>query len=194
MQIVQDIKINDKTTKRLLKYLNPIFANATNVSGIANLSCDTLDIPLSSAAKNDAQIQGVVSITQLRLQTSELLGQIITIAGGNVTGVVITIHPTKFILKDGVLSYDNMEMDIDKYPVNFAGSIGLDKSLHMTVTLPYTLEGKTVRVGRQNTGRITLPLKGTVDKPQIDTSKLLEENLKQELPNLLQKGLEELLK
>jgi hypothetical protein len=194
MQVIQNIQINDKTTGKLLKYLNPIFANASNVSGIANLSCDKLDIPISSAAKNDALIEGVVSMNQLRLQTSDLLGQIITVAGGNVTGVVITVHPTKFTLKDGVLSYDDMEMDVGKYPVNFAGYIGLDKSLNMTVTLPYTLEGRTVRVGQQSMGRITLPLTGTVDKPGIDLKKLLELQLKSGLEDQLKKGLENLFK
>lgn len=194
MQVIQNIKVNDKTTKKLLKYLNPIFANASNVNGIANLSCDKLDIPISSAAKNDALIEGVVSMTQLRFQTSDLLGQIINIVGGNETGVVITIHPTKFTLKDGVLSYDNMEMDVGEYPVNFAGSIGLDKSLNMTVTLPYTLEGKTIRTGQQNRDRITLPLTGTVDKPGIDLQKFLELQLKGGLEEQLRKGLENIFK
>jgi hypothetical protein len=73
--------------------------------------------------------------------------------------------------------------------------IGLDKSLDMTVTLPYTSAGKTVRVGGQTAGRrITLPLKGTVDKPQLDTGKLLEEQLKGQVEDQLQKGLERIFK
>ena len=83
-----------------------------------------------------------------------------------------------------------MQIDVGNNPLNFSGVIGLDKSLSMTVTLPYTFQGRTVRVGGQNSGRITLPIKGTVDKPELDTGKLLEEGIKQELPNLIQKGLE----
>jgi hypothetical protein len=88
-----------------------------------------------------------------------------------------------------------MQMDIGDNPVNFKGLIGLDKSLDMTVTLPYTTEGRTARVGRDDgSRRITLPLKGTVDKPELDMGKLLEQQLKGQLENQLQKALEDLLK
>ena len=191
MQIVKDIKVNDETTKTLLKYLSPIFANAVNVSGIANLNCEKLTIPISAAAKNSAEIIGTVSMNQLRLQASDLLGTIFSVMGTGGRGMDITIHPTKFTLQEGFLRYDNMQMDIGDNPVNFAGVIGLDKSLDMTVTLPYTTGGRTVRTGREASGqRITLPLKGTVDKPQLDTAKLLELQLKGQLEEQLRKGLE----
>lgn len=131
----------------------------------------------------------------MRLQTSDLLGQIISIVGGRAGQTVITVHPTQFVLKDGFVRYDDMQMDIGDNPVNFKGVIGLDKSLDMTVTLPYTTEGRTARVDRETKGvRITLPLTGTVDKPQIDTEKLFQNQLNQQLDNLLQKGLEQIFK
>jgi len=195
MQIVKDIKVNDQTTAQLLKYVNPIFANAVNVSGIANFNCEQLAIPLDNDAGNKAVIVGTISISKLRLQASDLLGQIISLAGGGASGADITIHPTQFVLKDGILRYDNMQMDVGNNPVNFKGAIGLDKSLDMTVTLPYTTAGRTARVGGETRGaRITLPLKGTVDKPQLDTGKLIEQQLQGELEEQLRKGLENIFK
>jgi hypothetical protein len=188
-QVFKDININDKTTHLLLQYLNPIFANAVNVTGIANLSCEKLNIPLDEKAKNSAELTGVVSVTDLRLQTSNLLGQILSILGMGAT--VITIHPTEFTLKDGFLKYDDMQMDIGENPVNFKGVIGLDKSLDMTVTLPYTTAGATTRTDRQARGsRITLPLTGTLDNPKLDLGKLLETQGIQLLEDALKKGLE----
>jgi hypothetical protein len=195
MQVVKDIKINDQTARQLLRYVSPIFANAINVSGIANFNCEQLAIPISAQAKKDAVVIGTISISQLRLQSSDLLGQILAVAGTGAAGTVLTLHPTRFVLKDGFLRYDDMQIDIGDNPINFKGVIGLDKSLDMTVTLPYTSAGKTVRVGGQTAGRrITLPLKGTVDKPQLDTGKLLEEQLKGQVEDQLQKGLERIFK
>ncbi|MHC4559283.1 MAG: translocation/assembly module TamB domain-containing protein, partial [Planctomycetota bacterium] len=195
MEIVKNIKVNDETTRKLLKYLSPIFADAVNVSGIANFNCEQLAIPLSSTDKNHAVIIGTISMSQLRLQASNLLGQILSIAGGGDRGAEITIHPTRFVLQKGFLRYDDMQMDIGDNPVNFRGVIGLDKSLDMTITLPYTTEGRTVRIDRETRGRrITLPLKGTVDEPKLDMGKLLEEQLKGQIEDQLLKGLEELLK
>ena len=183
------------STKKLLRYLNPIFADAVNVSGIANFSCEQLIIPLSATAKNQTEVVGTISMDQVRLQTSDLLGQILTVAGTSTRGADITIRPTKFVLRDGFLRYDDMQMDIGDNPVNFKGVIGLDKSLNMTVTLPYTTQGRTARLGQETIGqRITLPLKGTIDKPGLDLGKLLEGQLRQQLENQLRKGLEELFK
>jgi len=65
----------------------------------------------------------------------------------------------------------------------------------MTVTLPYTTTGRTVRTDRETSGtRITLPLKGTVDKPRLDTGKLIELQLKGQLEEQLRKGLENIFK
>ena len=195
MQLMKNIKINDQTTKNLLRYLNPIFADAVNVSGIANFSCEQLIIPLSAAAQKQTEVVGTISMDQVRLQASDLLGQILSGAGTSARGAVITIRPTKFVLRDGFLRYDDMQMDVGDNPVNFKGVIGLDKSLNMTVTLPYTTQGRTARLGQETSGqRITLTLKGTIDKPQLDLGKLLEGQLKQQLEDQLRKGLEELFK
>jgi len=184
MYIIKDVKITDEMVKKLLKFVNPIFAEAVNVSGVTNFNCEQLAIPLSALAKNDATVIGTISMSQVRLETSDLLGQILTLVGGGARGTVLTIHPTKIILQKGVLRYDDMQIDVGDNPINFKGAIGLDKSLDMTVTLPYTTEGRTARVGRETRGRrIVLPLKGTVDKPQLDTAKLLEDQA-------IQKGLE----
>jgi len=194
MHVIKDVRINDMTTQKLLKYINPIFADAANVNGIANLNCEKLSIPLSAVAKNKTEIVGTLSVNQLRLETSDFLGQLLTVVGGGVRGTTITIHPTRFTLRDGFLRYDDMQMDIGDNPVNFKGVIGLDKSLEMSVTLPYTTEGRTIRIGSTSARRITLPITGTVDNPKLDVGKLLENQLKQEAEEQLRKALEDIFR
>lgn len=195
IQIVKDVQINDEVARELLTYLNPVFANVVKVSGVVNFECEKLAIPLAGATKNDIEVIGTVSIKELRLEASDLLGQILSAAGLSGRGVDITIHPTKFILQNGFLRYDDMQMDIGDNPVNFKGVVGLDKSLNMSVTLPYTTAGKTARVGKEVEGvRISLPLRGTIDKPKLDLGKLLEGQLKQQLQERLMKELEGALK
>ncbi|OHB79275.1 MAG: hypothetical protein A2Z25_17490 [Planctomycetes bacterium RBG_16_55_9] len=192
MQIAKGIKINDETARKLLKYVSPLFANAVNAAGIANFHCEQLAVPMSAEAKNAAVVIGTISIDQLRLQASDLLGQILTTGDRSAN---MTIHPTRFMLQNGFLHYDDMQIDVGDNPVNFSGTIGLDKSLDMTVTLPYTLAGRTVRVDRDGSAkRITLPLKGTVDNPQIDTSKLIEQQVKEQAEEQLRKVFEDIFK
>jgi len=198
MQIAKDIQITNEMTRGLLMYLNPVFAGAVNVSGAVNLSCERLAIPLAGGDRNDIEVVGTISVRKLRLEASELLGWIL--AAANIArDQDITIHPTRFVLQNGLLRYDDMQMYVGDNPVNFKGVIGLDKSLNMTVTLPYTTRGETARIGKETRGRrITLVLRGTLDKPEIDFGRLLEEQLKQQLEEQLQEklleGLDKLLK
>lgn len=182
MKIFDSIQITQQTSDILLGYINPLFANATNVSGTLSFDCEKLAFPLQKGYDKTIAVIGTLSITNMRLG-SPLLDQIMTLTGSS-GGSIITVHPTKFVVADGIISYDDMQMDIGTYPVNFAGKIGLDKSMKMNVTLPW----------KRNDQRIMVPLKGSVDKPQIDMGKLLENQVQQELESQIKKGLEDLFK
>lgn len=195
IQIAKDIQINKETTEKLFMYINPIFANVINVSGVANFDCESLAIPLASTIKKDIIVIGTISIIKLQMEASDLLSQILSAIGTSPKGQEITIHPTKFALQDGFLKYDNMQVDVGENPINFGGVIGLDKSLDMTVTLPYTTQGKLVKVGQGYEGqRVSLPLKGTITKPQLDVNKMLQDQLKLQIEDQLRKGLEGLFR
>jgi hypothetical protein len=192
IQMAKDIQITNEIAAKLLMYVNPIFANATKVSGLANFHCERLAIPLKKENKNDLEVIGTISVNQLQLEGSDLLGQMLSLAGGKTPGQRFTLQPTRFVLQKGLLQYDDMQLDVGNNPVNFKGAIGLDKRLNMTVTLPYTTSGRTARTGEKTDERISIPLTGSIDKPKLDTGKLLEDQLKKQLEDQLKKGLDKL--
>lgn len=195
MYIVKNVRINDEMTRKLLMYINPVFANAVNIKAVADFHCEKLVLPLANDRKNDIEITGTIAVKNLHLETSDLLAMIISAAKINAPAQGITISPTRFVLRNGYVSYDNMQMVIGDNPVNFSGVIGLDKTLDMQVMLPYTMEGRTVKLNEQiSRQRITLPIKGTIDKPELDFGKMIEQQLKEQLQNQIRKGLEELFK
>jgi hypothetical protein len=183
MKMFDKIQITKQASDAMLGYINPVFAGAVSVTGVLNFDCQKMAIPLQSGYKNSIDMAGTISIDNMHLKGSSLLPQIIQLTGGS-SDPVITVLPTRFTLSNGVIQYDNMQMNIDDKTVNFSGKVGLDKSMRMNVTLPWTRNGQ----------RIMLPLKGTVDKPQIDVGKLVEDQLQQELERQIKKGLEKILK
>ena len=194
VEMVSGVNINDETSRKILAYVNPIFSNAVDINGVVDLSFEQFSIPLSSN-QDMAEIVGTISVTKLRAQTSELLGRIFSIAKSSLQTNDITIHPTRFILQDGFLRYDDMQIDIGSTSINFKGVIGLDKSLNMTVTLPYATRDRTLETDESPPGwRVSLPIKGTVDKPELDTDKLLGEQLRDQIKEKLIEGLDKLLK
>jgi hypothetical protein len=195
IQILKNIQINDEMGRKLLTYVNPIFAKALDVNGVANFNCERLAIPLSEVNANDIEVVGTVAMDEVNLRASDLLGKLLSATGASLRNQKVTIHPTRFVLEKGYLRYEDMQVDIGDNPINFQGVIGLDKSLDMKVTLPFTTRGRTVRVGSEDLGdRVIVPLKGTTDEPQLDLGGLLEDQLKKKLEEELRKGLEGLFK
>lgn len=179
MKVLDGIQINKKTTDTLLMYINPIFANVLDVSGTLNFDCNELSFPLESGHKEKIYVVGKFDISNLRLANSGLLNQILNAAGGS-SGGIFTISPTAFTVKDGIVSYNRMDMSFAGKTVTFSGQIGLDERLNMQVTVPYQLSGSD----------LTVPLRGTLSRPEIDFGQLLQK----ELENQLQKQLQNLLR
>ncbi len=198
MQIIDKVQINEQVSDNLLINLNPIFKDQAGITGIANFHSEKLVIPLGRDTNMQPEIMGTVGIENMKLQAKGLVGNILsrTRTGSSIDAAVL---PTKFVLREGKLSYDNMQINLDKYPTNFGGSIGPKRILNMKVLTPYVLTKdfnlQAIRIGEETTAeRIILPLTGTLDRPELNWGKLTEELLKQQLRQRLQEGLEELLK
>lgn len=182
---IQGVRINETLSREfrgLLAYLNPMFKDFIGLSGGLNFSAEKLVMPLDPERRNDIQIVGTFGMDNVSLRPAGLLGQIISLIGESPQART-KIHPTDFTVRDGFVRYDNMQVDIGSTPVNFKGAIGLDRSLDMMLGLPL---GRMLRIGDERTGtRIWLPLTGTIDKPKLDTARLLEDQLQDTIKGLL---------
>jgi len=175
MALAEGIQIDREMAHQLLQYVNPIFANCTAASGITHFDCEKLVIPITPGMGNKAEVIGTFSADDILVKASGLLNKILE-ATGDDKGEILKIHPTRIVLKDGVVRYDDMQVDIGDNPINFAGSIGPNEKLDMTVTLPWTFKGLTAKIGskRDKGKRIPVPLGGTVTRPNLDLTKFLE--------------------
>lgn len=197
MQVIDKVNIDERMAKELLQYLNPVFAKQANISGVAYLHCEKLAIPLGSDTDiSDAEIRGTVAMSNMRMQPMGLLGQALSVMKGKRENRA-ELLPTKFVLSKGLLSYDDMQLNIDNHPMNFKGKILLAKKpspLDMTVQLPYKIvfdgirpKFETIDVGGDMTDRIgPIAIEGTVENHRINLNKLLD--------GLIKKGTEQLLK
>ncbi|HAL44932.1 MAG: hypothetical protein A2Y12_16170 [Planctomycetes bacterium GWF2_42_9] len=184
MKVLDNIQINKQTTDTLLRYVNPLFSNLLDVSGKLNFDCNAMSFPLEKGYQNKIYVVGALEITDLRLSNSGLFDQILKATGGG-SGGLMTISRTPFIVKDGIVSYDRMDVSFGNKTITFSGQIGLDERMNMKVTLPYSFGGgKTT----------TLPLKGTLSKPEIDLGSLLQEQLKEQLQNQFKDQLQNIFK
>jgi len=187
MMLAKGIELNKEMTAQLLQYVNPLFANVTGISGIADFECERLAIPLAGGMQKEVEVVGTIAANNVLLEASGLLDEILKATGQSLRGQRLTLRPTRIALQNGVVRYDDMQIDVGDNPINFSGTIGLDERLAMTVTLPWTLKGRTARVGREDRGgpRIEVSLGGTIRNPKLDLGRLLQDQLFRGLGELL---------
>jgi Domain of Unknown Function (DUF748) len=186
MMLAKGIQLNKEMTAQMLQYVNPLFANVTGISGIANFECERLSIPLAAGMGKEAEVVGTISADNILLEASGLLDQILKATGQSLRGQRLAIRPTRISLQNGTMQYDNMQIDIGDNPLTFGGTIGLNGQLDMTVTLPWTLKGRTARVDRGDRAgpRVEVSLGGTITKPKLDLGKLLQDQIFRGLESL----------
>lgn len=181
---MKGIQINETLSrefKGVLAIFNPIFKDTLGVGGIFNFSAEKLFMPLAPERKNDIQMAGSLSMDNVSFTSTGLLGQLLGLLGLGGRMSVAMVHPTKFVVKDGFVRYDNMQIDIGNTPINFKGTVGLDKKLDMLVSVP--IGGRI----SDTIGTVSLPLTGTIDNPTLDKSKLGENLIQNTLKDLLNK-------
>ena len=210
MQVIENIQINDTLSNNFLVYVNPIFAGATSVSGIANLRCDELCIPMDAEKVSDIVVDGQIGISDLRMDVKKgnflgkLLYTVLPMVGVSKSdmGADMALLPCDFTVKDSIVKYDeDMQLNIERYPLNFVGQIGIDTThpergndrIAMDLYLPVTLE-REVTVGHEDTpNRIVLSIKGKTNSPEVDLDalkkQLLNRVVEDQVGDLLDKAL-----
>ncbi len=168
MQVLDKVRITEEMGRKLLLYLNPIFADQASLSGVSNFHCEKMLIPLAGGTKKDIEVVGTVWIDDLRLQTMGLPDMIFSNQGD------FKLERSSFVLRDGLLSYDDMQLNVGDNPINFSGSVDIEKENYdLNIMLPYTSDGRTVHVGDQASRRLTVRTRGSL-RSGIDWNKVFE--------------------
>jgi hypothetical protein len=191
MLVLDKVRITEGMTKSLLFYLNPFFAEQAGASGIANFQCDKLAIPIGGGSKKDIEIAGAIWLDDLQLKPMGLPSHIFSNQGE------FAVEKTHFTLQEGLLAYDDLQLNVGDNPLNFAGAIDIEKETYdLIVKLPYTSDGQTIRIGQDSADRLAPRIVGNLEDG-IDWGKLfeglIESMIKSEGKKLLEKEAEKLL-
>ena len=163
LQVADNVQINAPMGASILKFLPLTWGNQgqpalVNVQGVLNMSLQSANIPLESAAmKKSGTAIGTVSITHLTTnapfvsQVSALTGPL----GGSISIADSGIRPTQFVLKNGRVSYQNMQLVLASFGLDLSGWVGLDNQ--MNVDLNVTGGGLTLPIPLKLAGTTTAP-------------------------------------
>ena len=210
-RIVDNVQINVVVAEMLLSYINPFFMQVTKIEGAMFLDTQDVYVPLGDKLKTDGRGKGRLELKQARLVPNggfaELLN-LMAITGENI--YIVEISGFDFELKQGRIYYNDLWMRFagGSFDLKFYGSVGLDGSLELVVSIPISdkllaklgISGPVVEYAKALAGtRVEVPVSGTREKPKLDFSrvdtKALMKNVAQEAgKGLVEEGLKGLLR
>ncbi len=203
MKIADNINVNNDTAKNLLKYVHPLFSVTVTGPGTCNFQCDKLKLPVPPSKQNRslAEMAGVLDIKGLRMRFTGLIKMLLRFSSLNQREIDVEMVPSRFELKNSLLTYNDMQMNLDKYPFNFNGLVNITgETVNMKAQTPYivymdgsTPDVKTLKkdqVADNTQPRLTVPMSGPLSNPNVD----IQTALSNEISRIGRTAIEETIK
>ena len=182
VKILDRVPITDKLSRELISRLNPVMTVDSALTGKISLETSDISWPMGEGGLNDASGSGRVEMIDLVVDPQGPLKLLLDLAGPGGPGrTTLRVEGMSFVIRDGRVWYDDLSLKlIDGTGLDFAGSVGLDDTVDLTVYVPLTpalLERIGVRGADQYLRllggvRVPIPIRGTRKMPIIDFSKI----------------------
>ncbi len=185
-RVLQNAQLTQDMLDQVLVMVLPLLRGSSVLGGSVDLTMLNCRVPLGDTLKRDTTFSALLTLRNVRLAPSGILGTVFQMAGLGGKEVTIQQHELTAVCKDGRITPSPLDLNIAGNTVKLTGSVGLDGTLAYTAEVPMAknlvgkeaekyLEGVTIKV----------PIAGTVKSPTINRSamnseikRLIEEALK----------------
>ncbi len=187
LALVNQVQMNEAMGGSLLNFLPLAWGAGNNSSGVqltgtVNMQLQKATVPLAYAQlKKTGTLTGTISATHISSDSplfaliGRSMGPLVSNGGSGMAMKDSGIRPTKFDLKAGKIYYQDLQVLLVSYGVDFSGWVGLDQTVHQNVNV--TGQGITIP--------IPLSIDGTTSKPQLHLSAKPLKNIGHDLGNTL---------
>ena len=178
--VVEPVRVFDRTPitpqmcDDLLKYIAPVLAEATDVSGQVSIELDAWCVPLADLHQGHGS--GRMTIHTVQLGAGPLVRQLAEALGLPPSVRLVDHSVIDFEMAGGRVHHRGLKFGLPNLSVSTHGSVGLDQSLDLVAEITLAgqltgdrsgpvidfLQGKTLPV----------PIKGTLSRPRVDVAGL----------------------
>ncbi len=201
--VMEGVRVNPDMSREILSRVNPLFYRLAQVDGLASLEVSELFLPLSDAILERGSGSGVLDLSELTLQPLGPMALLVRMMGLSEGPQRVIPHPVQFAIERGRLAFREFRLDMGGQVLFFDGSVGFDDSVDMVVSVPVGAEllrslgarGAVDDWAEVLDGvRISIPIVGTRDRPQLDTASVnIRPLIDQAVQTLIQQQLRERL-
>jgi translocation and assembly module TamB len=169
---VEDARINDEVSRRVLSFVAPVLENATRVRGLVSVEIDEAVLPIGGDARRDLKVDGEVVFRDVEFIAGPLGHELLGLIGRDDLRDLKLNQPVELTIADRKVYQQGLALPLGKLSrIELEGWVDFDRNLSLTASLPVTaamvgnrpilsdiVEGTAVRV----------PIRGTLQKPEID--------------------------
>ncbi len=174
--LVDRVQVTPEMCAAALQYVAPVLANATSVQGLFSIELDHCRIPLQQPALG--RMAGRMTIHSMEVGPGPLIQELALALGRARPGRLKHESIIRFVMADGGVHHEGLELEFPEVTIRTRGFVGFDRSLALVVEMPvpekWLIEPRARAALANQT--ITLPLRGTLSRPQLDRRALQEAN------------------
>lgn len=192
LRLLEGVKVTPLLGSSLLSRINPIFLHMTEVEGSVFLNVAKLRAPLGASLNRQGSGAGRLDLRNVKMRPGGPLAELLELGGlGASEKYTVEFGKLDFRLRDGRVEYQDFRVKFPQsFDLRFSGSVGLDDTLDLLVSIPVRpallkrlgVSESTLQFLRNfEKARIEVPLAGTREQPRIDLSKVNVEKLVRDL-------------
>lgn len=188
--LLQGVQLTPELCRDLLSRINPIFYEVALAQGRVDLAVNDVDLPLAEDATQLGRGTGRLEFTDMKIVPAGFFSEVLALGGiAADQRVTVTVSGLDFLVQAGRIQYRNFALRLPGgFDLNFFGSVGLDGSLELTVSLPVRaallerlgVTGRAAEYAEILSGaRVDIPISGTREVPvlemgRVDVQSLIE--------------------
>ncbi len=192
--LAENVQFNPEICRGWMKYVSPLMADASSVSGQFSLASQGASFPLADMP--NGRFQGVLSVNTAQVgpgplakqtigvieQVENLLKGRLPLPGGrrkeNRQWLLLDRQDVQVHVVDGRVHHDRIEYRSGQTVVATSGSVGFDESLDLILEIPLQEKwlGRNGPLASLKGEVLRLPVHGTFQQPRVDLKPLTELN------------------
>jgi hypothetical protein len=166
--LAQRMQIDPALGELALKYIAPVLAGATTVQGAFSVELRGCRLPL--AAPGEGEVAGRLTLHGVDIGPGSLARELAVLSDH---AGPLRLRPESVIafrMVGGRIYHEGLELQFPDLTIRIHGSVGLDETLALMAEMPIPPKwlGKLPLGKASNQQTISLPITGTLSRPQLD--------------------------
>lgn len=175
--LLKEVALTEAMLDEGLKFVNPLLSGAVSPSGTVSLTAEAFRMELSEKPLESLTATLLLETKECAIAPNASLTQVLQLLHETDGRAELPDQALHIHMEQGVLTTDPLTMRVRDFRLSCEGQTNLaTKAIDYRLSVPLSAEllgtrgAKYLKAGKT----LTLPIGGTVDRPRVDTSALME--------------------